>query len=128
MRGEYKVRVKNNRNTYTFVIRRNITILKGDSGRGKTTLFEMIHEYNRFGKQSGVSISCDRELVAIDEEHWEESIEQNPGTIIVIDEDCNFTRSKRFAETVRGSDNYYLIITRNYLHISKIIKTKYGIY
>ncbi len=115
MHGEYKVRVKNSRNSYTFSLRRNITVLKGESGRGKTTLFDMIHEYNRFGKESGVSISCDRELVAISGDKWEDDIRDNPGKIIVIDEDSHFIRSGDFARAVRGSDNYYLLITRNYL-------------
>ena len=115
MHGEYKVRVRNSRNSYLFSLRRNITVLGGESGRGKTTLFDMIHEYNRFGKESGVSISCDRQLVAISGDKWEDDILNSPGKIIVIDEDSHFIRSKDFARVVRGSDNYYLLITRNYL-------------
>ena len=115
MHGEYLVRIKNSRNSYTFSLRRNITILRGESGRGKTTLFDMITDHNRFGKSSGVSVSCDRELVAISGDKWEEDISKNPGKIIVIDEDSHFIRSRDFAETVRGSDNYFLLITRNYL-------------
>lgn len=115
MRGEFKVKVRNSRNNYTFSLRRNITVLKGESGRGKTTLFDMIHEHNRFGKESGISISCDRELIAVMGDTWENEIVGNPGKIIVIDEDSHFIRSKDFARVVRGSDNYYLLITRNYL-------------
>lgn len=115
MHGEYKIRVKNSRNSYSFSLKRNLTILRGESGRGKTTLFDMIYEYNRYGKNSGVSISCDRELVAIEGDNWEADIERNSGKIIVIDEDSHFIRSKAFAEAVRGSDNYFLLITRNYL-------------
>lgn len=115
MHGEYKIRVKNSRNSYSFSLKRNLTILRGESGRGKTTLFDMIYEYNRYGKNSGVSISCDRELVAIEGDNWEADIERNSGKIIVIDEDSHFIRLKTFAEAVRGSDNYFLLITRNYL-------------
>ena len=115
MKGAYKVNIKNNRNSYTFELRRNITILKGESGRGKTTLFEMISDYNRFGKNSGVSVSCDKGIIALAGNDWEEVIEKNPGTIIVIDEDSQFIRSEEFAKVVRGSDNYFLLITRNYL-------------
>ena len=85
MHGEYKVRVRNARNSYTFLLRRNITVLRGESGRGKTTLFDMIHEYNRFGKESGVSVSCDKELVAVAGDKWEDAIFSNPGKIVVID-------------------------------------------
>lgn len=115
MKGAYQIRVKNNRNSYMFELRRNITILRGESGRGKTTLFDMIYEFNRFGKNSGVAVSCDREMIALSGDDWENVIEKNPGTIIVIDEDSQFIRSKDFATALRGSDNYFLLITRNYL-------------
>ena len=115
MKGAYKVNIKNNRNSYTFELRRNITILRGESGRGKTTLFEMISDYNRFGKNSGVSVSCDKDIIALAGNDWEEVIDKNPGTIIVIDEDSQFIRSEEFAKVVRGSDNYFLLVTRNYL-------------
>ena len=99
MHGEYRVRVRNSRNSYAFSLRRNITVLRGESGRGKTTLFDMIHEHNRFGKESGVSISCDKELVAIDGDKWEDDILSNPGKIIVIDEDSHFIKSKDFCSS-----------------------------
>lgn len=115
MKGTYRIRVKNNRNSYIFELKRNITVLRGESGRGKTTLFDMIREFNRFGKNSGVAISCDRRILAIEGNNWEKVIEENKGTIIVIDEDSSFIRSKDFARVVKGSDNYFLLITRNYL-------------
>ena len=42
MRGKYRVVVKNKRLHYEFEIKRNITIIKGDSATGKTTLINMI--------------------------------------------------------------------------------------
>ena len=115
MKGAYQVKIKNNRNSYSFELRRNITILRGESGRGKTTLFDMIYDYNRFEKNSGVSVSCDRNIIALVGNDWEDVIKKNPGTIIVIDEDSQFIRTKEFASVVKGSDNYFLLITRNYL-------------
>lgn len=115
MKGAYQVKIKNNRNSYSFELRRNITILRGESGRGKTTLFDMIYDYNRFEKNSGVSVSCDRNIIALVGNDWEDVIKKNPGTIIVIDEDSRFIRTKEFASVVKGSDNYFLLITRNYL-------------
>ncbi len=115
MLGEYRFRVKNSRNGYSFLLRRNLTVLRGESGRGKTTLFEMIREHNRFGKASGVSVSGDKELVVVEGDRWQEDIARNAGKIIVIDEDSHFIRSKEFAGVVKGADNYFLLITRNYL-------------
>lgn len=42
MKGSYEVIVQSRRLQYKFVIRRNITIIKGNSATGKTTLLEMI--------------------------------------------------------------------------------------
>ena len=75
----------------------------------------MIYEYNRFGKNSGVSVSCDKSIIALAGDDWENVIEKHPGTILVVDEDSRFIRSKEFAKAVRGSVNYFLLITRNYL-------------
>ena len=59
--------------------------------------------------------AVDRPLIAIEGSRWEEEITANPGSILVIDEDSQFIRSKEFAAAVRRSDNYFLLITRNYL-------------
>lgn len=41
MRGEYLVTVANNRVKFKLNIRRNLTILQGNSATGKTTLLEL---------------------------------------------------------------------------------------
>ena len=115
MTGVHKVSVRNSRNSYSFVLTRNITLLCGDSGRGKTTLFDMIHEYNRYGRSSGVSVSCDKKLVTLSGDDWSSELSKISNSIVVIDEDSQFIRSIDFVRAVRGSDNYFLLITRNYL-------------
>ena len=45
MKKSYRIIVSNATIRYDFTIRRNITIIKGDSATGKTTLVEMIREY-----------------------------------------------------------------------------------
>ncbi len=41
MKGKYHVVVQNNRLRYEFDIKRNITIIRGDSATGKTTLYTL---------------------------------------------------------------------------------------
>ena len=53
MTGAYRVVVQNRKIKFDFEIRRNITILRGDSATGKTTLVEMIREYEELGPDSG---------------------------------------------------------------------------
>ena len=59
MKGKHKVVVKNNKLHYEFEIKRNITIIKGDSATGKTTLINMIRQYANLGASSGVDVVCD---------------------------------------------------------------------
>lgn len=115
MKGIVSVTVKDSRNSYSFELKRNITVLCGESGKGKTTLYEMISDYNRFGKSSGIKLVCNTEVIAIDGNNWRERIENIQGSVIVVDEDNSFIRSKEFAETVKNSSNYFLLITRAYL-------------
>ena len=42
MKGKYHVIVQNKRLRYEFDIKRNITIIRGDSATGKTTLYDYI--------------------------------------------------------------------------------------
>lgn len=51
--------MKNNRLHYEFEIKRNITIIKGDSATGKTTLINMIRQFANLGNASGIEIECD---------------------------------------------------------------------
>lgn len=45
MKGKHKVVVSTKRLKYEFELRRNLTIIKGDSATGKTTLVDMIRDF-----------------------------------------------------------------------------------
>lgn len=53
MKGKYRITVQNKRIRYDFEIKRNITIIRGDSATGKTALVDMIREYYENGVASG---------------------------------------------------------------------------
>ena len=57
MKGKYEVIVQNRRLQYKFTINRNITVLRGDSATGKTTLIDMIAAYQQNGAASGITMS-----------------------------------------------------------------------
>lgn len=65
MKGKYSVFVQNNRLRYEFTISRNITIIRGDSATGKTTLLDLLNAYDRDGESSGVLVKCDVSCVVI---------------------------------------------------------------
>ncbi len=129
MKGKYKIIVKNNRLHYEFEIRRNITIIKGDSATGKTTLVNMIRQYANLGNSSGIDIVCDvpcRTLEGID---WKIILQNISGSILFIDEENAFIRTEQFAAAVRESDNYFVIITReNLYNLPYSVEEIYGLY
>lgn len=115
MKGMHHIVIQNKRIRFVFSIKRNITIIRGDSATGKTTLFSMIEEYGNLGKDSGVQIQCDKACVAISGKYWQETLEKIHDSIVFVDEDSKFLKTKDFAKKIRNSNNYYVLITRENL-------------
>ena len=49
MKGTKQIRVSNRILQYRFAVNRNITVVTGNSGTGKTTLYDLIAEHTRLG-------------------------------------------------------------------------------
>lgn len=113
MKGKYNIFVQNNRLRYDFVISRNITIIRGDSATGKTTLLELLEAYDRDGDSSGVLVKCDAPCVVIGGNRWAENLQFIHNSIVFIDECNRFVKSEDFAIHVKNSDNYFVIVTRD---------------
>ncbi len=128
MKGSYEVIVQSRRLQYKFVIRRNITIIKGNSATGKTTLLEMIQEYNDNGWESGVTIKSAKECVVLSGRFWQSDLKNISNSIVFIDEGARFTASEEFASAIKESTNYYVIVTRERLeNIPYSVNEIYGI-
>lgn len=115
MTGSYHVMVQNNRVTFEFDIRRNITIVRGDSGTGKTVLMTLLSAYERLGDGSGVTVSCARKCVTMNNANWEAVVTRNNSCIVFADADASIIATTQFARATRQTDNYYVIITRECL-------------
>ena len=128
MKGKYSVLVQNNRLRYEFTISRNITIIRGDSATGKTTLLDLLNAYDRDGESSGVLVKCDVPCVVIGGQRWEENLQFIHNSIVFIDECNRFIKSEDFAVRVKESDNYFVIVTRDDLpNLPYSVKEIYGI-
>ena len=129
MKGKYKVIVKNNRLHYEFEIKRNITIIKGDSATGKTTLINMVRQFADLGNSSGIDVVCDAPCRVLEGSMWKILLQNMVGNIIFIDEENHFIRTKEIAEAVKESDNYFVIITReNLYNLPYSVEEIYGIH
>lgn len=115
MKGSHRIIVESRKVKYDFTVKRNITILTGDSGSGKTVLMELIRDYRRYGADSGVQVSCDCECRTIENEDWERTIQEASPCIFFIDEGKRFLYTKNFARAVQQSEHYFVIATREKL-------------
>ena len=112
MKGIHHITVSNAVVKYDFSIRRNITIIKGDSATGKTTLVELISEYYESGAESGIELNSDKTCRALSGRDWKIILSTINDSIVFIDEDNDFIPTDEFASQVKNSDNYYVIVTR----------------
>lgn len=128
MRGKKHIVVQNASIKYEFDIKRNITILKGDSATGKTVLISMIQEYLINGTDSGVELLCEVQCRVLTGNLWKEQLEGVSNTIVFIDEGNAFVKSAEFASAIKKTDNYYVIVTRESLETLPIsVDEIYGI-
>lgn len=116
MRGSYWFKAKSKKVLFEFSIWRNITVIKGDSATGKTTLLHILYEYLRMGRQSGYSVSTNAEYyVYLRDEvgrDWKDALYHLKNTIIFIEENNEFVFTKEFAAFVKESGNYFVLVTR----------------
>lgn len=129
MKGTYTIRIRNNRIVFTLEIQRNITIIRGDSATGKTTFIEMLQAYERLGKQSGVVVQSEKNCYVLTDYDWEDRLPRISNSIIFVDEGNRFVSSKAFADAIMGTDNYYVLITRENLYqlpysVESVLKLK----
>lgn len=113
MTGKYDIEIYNNRVHYFLQVKRNITILQGNSATGKTELIRLLQEYEANGMSSGITIKSDVRCTVLNTVDWEIRLGSIRGSIIFIDETSAFIHTQRFAELLKGSDNYFVLITRD---------------
>ena len=129
MKGSYQISVQNNKVKYEFTIRRNITLIQGDSASGKTTLVDLIREHQLEGDSSGINLSCKKKCAVLEGQDWQQNLTLLKDSIIFIDEGNSFISSKDFASAIKNTDNYYVLVTREGLeNLPYSVNEIYGIH
>ena len=72
MKGKHRIIVSTKRLKYDFEIRRNLTVIRGDSATGKTTLVDMIREYVNNPSGTPVELACDKKCYVLEGSLWKE--------------------------------------------------------
>jgi hypothetical protein len=117
MKGLHHITVETERLKYEFDIRRNITVIQGDSATGKTTLIGLLQDYARRGESGGVRIQSNVPCVVYsgDQSHWKMLLSDVRNSVVFFDENSEFIASEAFASFIQETDNYYVFITRRNL-------------
>ena len=128
MKGRHRIVVSTKRLKYDFEVRRNLSIIRGDSATGKTTLVDMIRDYVNNPSGTPVNLTCDKKCYVLEGALWKEQLKGITDSIIFIDEGNEFIKSVDFAEEIQKTDNYYVIVTRESLSsLPYSIEEIYGI-
>lgn len=100
---------------YEFDINRKYTIIRGDSATGKTTLYDLLLKWERGDKE----VQLDTPLRCMSARYlggyWEETLRMTHNAIVFIDEDTEWTRSRKFAAIAQSLDCYFVLINRDKL-------------
>lgn len=112
MKGKIKITIKNKHITFQIVLDRNITILTGDSGTGKTKLINMVRSFAELGKSSGVTLNCEKPCIVLAGKNWDYELGQTHDSVIFVEESTYFLNTYDFAKAIQDTDNYYVLVTR----------------
>ena len=116
MKGQYKISIENRKVKYELSIERSVTVIKGNSGTGKTTLVRMVQGYEAQGNKSGIKCRCIPEVelhVLLPGMNWERELEEHRGHILFIDESVDYLYSEAFQVAFASSDAYLVVISRS---------------
>ncbi len=116
MKGRHTISVTSRKSSYHLELERKISVLKGNSGTGKSSLLRLISEYLEYGKQSGVKLSVDSNtslIVLTNTSDWAEILPSIHDTILFIDEDVRYLYNENFQKFLWEADCYAVIVSRS---------------
>lgn len=83
MKGKHRIIVQNNKLHYEFEIKRNITVIQGDSATGKTTLINMLRQAENLGESSGVDVISDVSCRILEGKSWKLILQNSSDSIFL---------------------------------------------
>jgi len=83
-----------------------LRLFYGNSATGKTTLVDLVREYEQNGVDSGVNFSSKKRCKVLEGNEWREKLLSTRESIVFIDEGNKFVESVEFASLAKRSDNY----------------------
>lgn len=116
MKGRIVISVVSRRVNYRLELERKISVIKGNSGTGKSSLIRFISDYLEYGKKSGVKLTADPSVsIAIlsNSSDWEKALSPSKNTVLFIDEDVSYLYNESFQRELWKADCYAVIVSRS---------------
>ena len=110
MIGKYDIEVVTRKVDYQLTVERNITILRGNSATGKSTLYRAIKQFENDGRASGIKLTCDRPCVILEGKNWENDLKEIKQSIVFVDEGAKFINTEELG-CFASSNAYIKVIT-----------------
>lgn len=115
MKGKYFIEVWNKKVKFRLDIDRQISVIRGNSSTGKSYFVQLVQTF--YSKSfTGVKLKTDFKNISVytkvNSRYLEEDLKKYRETLFILEEDIAFARTKEFAEYVKGSDNYFILVNR----------------
>lgn len=120
MNGTVRFKIETTLYTFDLAFNRNITIIRGDSGSGKSLLCTLLSESQRELSGISVTVTPNYKYIIMPTQTmnsevvrpWYDICKNARDTVIFIDETCDCLHASKFSGVIRHTSNYYVIITR----------------
>ena len=116
MKGRHVISITSRKATYFLELERKISVIKGKSGTGKSSVIRLLADFLELGKDSGIKVSVGSSallMVLTNASKWETILSEVENTVIFIDEDVRFLYDLGFQRALWDSDCYAVIVSRS---------------
>lgn len=117
MKGKYEINIKAKHCRYRISIKHNISVIRGNSATGKTTIVNHIRTKKLRGDDYPIIVdaNCNYDVLSGDFKLDSYNVQTSNNTIFFADENVPYLGTQDFANLVKGSNNYFVLITRRNL-------------
>ena len=110
-----RIRVQRGKVVYDLDLRRSVSVIKGNSGSGKSLLVKCVSEYMASGVNSAVTIECERKVECILSEppDYETYIKEHKDSVIILDKNIQFNGDRKsLLKGLKDAGAWLLLISR----------------
>lgn len=106
-----RISIKSPNINYELQIENKLTIITGLSASGKTTLINLINEYN--SENNVAEVDLELPMYIINSNIWENPELFNTKAFYFIDEDMEFLKTPTFFKNILNSKGYFIVVGRD---------------